>query len=226
MRHVGVDGAPRTSAAGHGRCTSDPGPAFRRRSIYTLFPAVQDGVDDAGLGSASATVDRGLTFFGAPLNTYRRMRRAMGASCGMGNARPALRPGLLLPASRPVLCARRRSGALPRTSVQARRPSQARRARVRHRGRRKGKVESFTVIYGARRGRARRGDAAHRQRRAQRWARSAIDARRLAHLRNMTTRRWLGRGYRHADEGADGGGVARVPTGAGVALLRRAGTHG
>ena len=144
------------------------GKKFDAIELYSCFPCVPKMARRTlGLGpDVQPTVTGGLTFFGAPLNTYmthaacamvRKLREGgkLGLLYGQG--------GFVTKHHALVLSRQAPQEALAQdTSVQA----EADRAKgavpefvTEATG--KGKVESFTVIYGQGRCRARRGDAAH-----------------------------------------------------------------
>ena len=150
------------------------GKKFDAIELYSCFPCVPKMARRTlGLGpDVQPTVTGGLTFFGAPLNTYmthaaiamvRSLRKRR-------QARPALRPGrLCYQASRPGAVTRgAESGARTGDQRAGRgRPAQTRRAGLRHRSRRQRQGrELYRDLQGQGRGRARRGDDAHRGRRA------------------------------------------------------------
>ena len=130
------------------------GKKFDAIELYSCFPCVPKMARRTlGLGpDVQPTVTGGLTFFGAPLNTYmthaacamvRSLRRAASSACS--TARAALSPSITAWCCR----ARRRNEALEQdTSVQAEADRNRRKVPdfVTEAGG-KGKVESFTVIY-------------------------------------------------------------------------------
>ena len=151
------------------------GKKFDAIELYSCFPCVPKMARRTlGLGpDVQPTVTGGLTFFGAPLNTYmthaaiamvRKLRKGgkLGLLYGQGGF-VTKHHGLVLSREAPKAGRSRRTPACrPRPTATAARcrtssPRPAARARSR----------AFTVIYKRQgRGRARRGDAAHRGRRA------------------------------------------------------------
>ena len=130
------------------------GKKFDAIELYSCFPCVPKMARRTlGLGpDVQPTVTGGLTFFGAPLNTYMTHAAvAMVRKLAQGRqARPALRPGRFRhQASRAGAVARgAESGARAGHQRAGRgRPQPPQGAGLRHRGVGKGKVESFTVIY-------------------------------------------------------------------------------
>ena len=153
------------------------GRAFDAIELYSCFPCVPKMARRTlGLGAdVQPTVTGGLTFFGAPLNTYmthaacamvRRLRDGakLGLLYGQG--------GFVTKHHALVLSRQPPQPALAQdTSVQAEADrQQGRGAGVRHRGRWQGHGrELHGALWPQRRGRARRGDAADASRLRARW---------------------------------------------------------
>ena len=147
------------------------GNAFDAIELYSCFPCVPKMARRTlGLGAdVQPTVTGGLTFFGAPLNTYMTH-----AACAMvrklrGGARLGLlygqggfvtkHHGLVLSRQPP----REAAGAGYQRAGRGR-PQSRHRARIRHRGRRQGRGREFyRDLRPRRRDRAWRGDAANRR---------------------------------------------------------------
>jgi acetyl-CoA C-acetyltransferase len=185
------------------------GSKIRRHRALQMFPVVPKMARRTlGLGpDVQPTVTGGLTFFGAPLNTYMTH-----AACAMvRKLREGAKLGLLYGQGGFVTkhhgwCCRgrRRAGAGAGDQRAGRgRPQQGAVPDFVTEASGKGKVESFTVLYGReRRGRARRGDAAHEpMRRA--LARVPAERRRDAgaSARTWTARRSARWRYRRAEDG-------------------------
>ena len=170
------------------------GKAFDAIELYSCFPCVPKMARRTlGLGpDVQPTVNGGLTFFGAPLNTYMTH-----AACAMvrklrggAKTRPALRTGRIrhqasragaVAAGAERLSCRRTPASRPRPTTTS---ARCRSSSPRPSG--KGSVESFTVLYG------RNGDVEHgvvmlrTANNARALARVAADDRAtLAHLLNM-----------------------------------------
>ena len=146
------------------------GSAFDAIELYSCFPCVPKMARRTlGLGAdVKPTVTGGLTFFGAPLNTYMTH-----AACAMvrrlrGGARLGLlygQGGIRHQASRvgAVVAAAARGAGAGHQRANRGRPQSRHRARFRHRGRRQGRGRGFyRDLRPRRRDRARRGDAADR----------------------------------------------------------------
>ena len=170
------------------------GKKFDAIELYSCFPCVPKMARRTlGLGpDVQPTVTGGLTFFGAPLNTYmthaavamvRKLRQGgkLGLLYGQGGF-VTKHHGLVLSREAP------KEALAQETSVQAEADrNRAQGAGLRHRGlrQRQGR-ELYRDLQGQGRGRARRGDDAHRGRRARAGPHSRQRrARRSAHLLNM-----------------------------------------
>ncbi len=169
------------------------GKAFDAIELYSCFPCVPKMARRTlGLGpDVQPTVTGGLTFFGAPLNTYMTH-----AACAMvRKLRSGAKLGLLYGqggfvtkhhGAGAVAAGAARSAGAGHQRAGGSRPPSRRGAGVRHRSQGKGTVESFTVIYG------RNGEVEHgvvmlrTSDNARALARvPASDGATLAHLLNM-----------------------------------------